>query len=830
MSNDPTFRTERRAKLDGGLDSRSGPFGQPDRITSVQNLHYIESGSLVKRKGGSPQAQMDAMTAATDLPAPTAAETGIGTFANGNYYFAYTIATKVTTGVIGCSAESAVLTVTGGGTAGVTISIKPLNSGEAVGQGTDGVDWLANCGYNFTVGVGGSGIEVYARTGADALTKQTISAAGITWDTTTRTWQIHINAYTNNGAANPNTVKPVSGRSIVYVPDIPALIAWFGDRCRVLACGTYSYALGFTGIIPMATDKDGNLFGFSRFPSPIYTAIIDKLLVASDGIGKPKKLNWTGSSSTTKWYMLGANAPASAPTTAIGSATGITGSYTYKISYVFQTTRCDGTTYNVESNPSSASTPAITPANQKVNVTIPTTTESGIQYYNVYRTTNGGTVYYLQAKVAASGFSNPHVDSTADGSLTLTQQPVTDYELSHGTPPARLWFLQEFAGRLWGVECNWGYNTSSYQIFQINPTSTVRWTLAGDPDCWPSTLSAACGAGMITALYAHRGVLFVFKADEIGVIEGSGVTNTDFAYRTLYRGIGAMMHSVMTFHGDLYFWDQAKGPMRLSGYSVEPIGTDDVQEAWRAETYCGIRCVAADTVNNELRWQVTRYHYEYTDYTLTPSTHKEYVCYFRADGGVAWSIYQGGTTASRYDRQIVGVANAPVNLNTSGAADPYQLRYGTYWVDTYGRWVLDDQVEYDSDPNVSATHIDITYFANLVWMFADNPEMLKIFRHLYLMVRMGSSASDGIVVYGAYISAFDNGTPAYVIIKTIAATVALANKWRMIRCDIQQALQGSLSQERGLLVRLYGTAQAGPVKIAMVSCKYKNLNDTRNAP
>lgn len=780
---------------------------------------------MTVRKGGSPQAQVDATQYNYDLPAPTEIEEAPGTFANGDYYFAYALASKVKTGMIGCSTESVALTVTGAGAKGVTVRIWPVNSGEGIGKAATGADYPANGGYSVTEGTPGSGVDIYARTGADVLTKQTV--ASIVWDATNRCLAVHVNAYTNTGAVNPNTSLPVSGRGLFYHPDIPALIGWFGDRCRLLACGPYARPGGtpaaFTGETILTTDKDGNLFSFSRFPSRIYCAILNKLMVATDGIGRPKKLSLGAAPA---FFLLGANKPATDPTAADSGVEGVlSGVYQYRVSYVHATTKADGTTYQAESDPS-AQCVCASVTSKKINLTIPTTTETSILYYRVYRTATGGTQVYFLADVAAAAFSNPYVDNTADSGLTTTVFPVTDTELPHLPPPAGLWFIQEYRNRFWAVKCLLGYNATSKIIFDIIPSSVVAFSYANEPDWWPSTSTRDTGQGCITGLLNCRGVLYVFKESEIGVFEGSGESDDDFRYTTLYRGVGAVMHSPVVAYGDIYFIDPNQGPMRLSGYSVEQISRESLQVEWQADLLCGVRDAVFDSTHNQIRWIVTQYSCNYSTYTINPTIHKEYVLYFAPNGDLKSSAFCGTTIGSNVDRQMTAYAVAPVSL----AVDVDKRRHGLFWVDTYGRWVLDDQVYYDSDPNTSATHGKIVWFCNLVWMFGDNPEMVKVFRHLYCMFRMGATITDGLVVYGAYLSSFDNNTPAYVLINTIAATAALAHKWRMIRCDIQAALQGNLSQERGLLIRLYGTTESGPARIAMVSNKMKYLDDLRNAP
>lgn len=98
-----------------------------------------------------------------------------------------------------------------------------------------------------------------------------------------------------------------------------------------------------------------------------------------------------------------------APTVAAGSATGITGTYPYKVTWVTADGETDG-------GPASAS---ITVTNTKINVTVqgaPAFTR--VTSRKLYRPINGGSTYKLVTTITTDPTADvTYVDSTADGSL-----------------------------------------------------------------------------------------------------------------------------------------------------------------------------------------------------------------------------------------------------------------------------------------------------------------------------------------------------------------------------------------------------------------------------
>jgi len=156
------------------------------------------------------------------------------------------------------------------------------------------------------------------------------------------------------------------------------------------------YTLTYTNTFDSATEFDtgltGNIIRWQNYSDKIYYV---------DG-EEPRSYDAT----TVK--ELGVNAPVTTCTTAVGAATGLTGIYYYKVTFV----DVDG----VEGNPSIASSP-VTVTNQKISLTsIPILT--GMKR-KLYRTLAGGSVYYYLTLID-DATTTTYTDSITDVTIELS--------------------------------------------------------------------------------------------------------------------------------------------------------------------------------------------------------------------------------------------------------------------------------------------------------------------------------------------------------------------------------------------------------------------------
>lgn len=820
------FDVERRTELDGGLDQRAGVYTEPSRVLSCLNFRFDERGSLTKRKGSSLLATINAFSISSFATLPVLTVSTAGSLAPGTYNIAYTLGT-VLGGKIGISGQVAAVIPPGPSNGSINVIIPPNNSGDGAGTTAAGADDPFNGGFLQT----SANIEIYARTGADALSKQTVAAPS--WDASAIGQVTTITAYTTNGGAAPASNAPIPVRSMMWHAAFDATLVWVGEM-PVHFSGAHTSAT----YLARAFGGDGGLIQFPRFPSRIYGTIIDGVLVVSDGIGKPKKLDTPtpGSPSTWRFGLCGANKPGTAPTAAVGAATGLTGNYSYKITFLHTLTKPDGTTYQAESNASAASN-TVGPANQKIDVSaMATTGESLVTQKNLYRTTAGGTVYFLHPASPFAAATTTYTDETVDASLIAISPPGENGKIANDTPPSGLYFVTEHAQRLWGVVTQI-VKDGTNRILRLRCTNELRYSKGGELgtaaaiDAWPNVFSVKCGAfSPITAVVSFRGLLYVFKEDEVGVVEGDN--DFDFRYRTIWKNSGALEGSVVEADDSLWCFDESRSVLRVSGYQVEDVSHENIQTGWlasaadvgdlgpangggRGTLLC--RESIFDPVKSEVRWVMTDYHPSPTINASASYTPKfyEYVMAKYPNQALRFSIFTGTLSAGTRDRRILGNCRS-LGFSSTSFYRGRDCLYGDY----YGRLCRDDQVEGDLNNTVA-----INVLVKFPFFFGDDPEMVKLFRFLFVMLTMGSNAAD-VLNFSAQSLAKQSGVG---LPKLILAVNGGSTEVQVIRMSPIAPFDTVRTADRGLILTISGTAITGPLRIRSMSSRYENLSNERNA-
>lgn len=185
----------------------------------------------------------------------------------------------------------------------------------------------------------------------------------------------------------------------------------------------------------------------------------------------------------------------SAPTTAVGALTGLTGTYNTKVTYC----RKVGSTVVYESNPSSAGT-ARALTNQSLSVTWAASSDTQVTHVRVYRTLANGAIYYHDRDVAVGTTT---VDTnTADSALG------SEVETDHDRPPLGTVVIgPSFAGTCFILKDN--------NLYYCKPKQ---------PEYWPSDyyIEVSTLQYPLTAGVFHNGQLYVFTEDELYYIQGTG--------------------------------------------------------------------------------------------------------------------------------------------------------------------------------------------------------------------------------------------------------------------------------------------------------------------
>lgn len=666
------LKTDRRITLDGGINTRASALNLPaNNAINLGNFRFKTGGALQKRQGGKQLCTVPPYASVAGIPLPIVEDGGTGgsTIPAGTYNVVYTVGTVSSlTGIIGPTSTPVSITISANHK--ISVLIPSVNSGEGLGSLSTGTfnDEPQNAG----ILLSGSNFGIYIQKSGDPnYTLQAFSDLGSTplGPPPTPRQNGHlfsVGTYGTGGAVAPTAqLAPIPVRALFWHPLIDTLVGVSAETAYAL-----QGALTSPQYMTKSLDSAGNAFGFSRLPTRIASTVVDKCLIMSDAVGRPKILDSPananqvyGVSVPTSWSFrqLGAAPPSAAPTDALTTGT-LNGVYQYVVTFVYQRNRQDGTNFLSESNSSPIlNTGSLT--SKLVTVTIPAPSESGIVSWNLYRTISGGTQFFLLATTAIATLSFP--DSNADTLLTGQQPPDMGGKVPNDIPPYGFAMVTEHAGRAFGVQSNVLRKAGAGSAFTVmtrtRATNVVQYSKArfvndlvgvgglitvppgdfGNIDAWPSIYTFPCGnASSITNITSFRGVLYVFKEDEIGVIEGS--TDQDYAYRTIWTGTGAMENSIIQIGNYLLAFDQAIGPIQVSGYSVTDIGYNTIQQDWVDPiTYLSGEAVAGggrgstgvinsawDAVQSEARWVMSDFQTNPTSGTATGATPTffEYVC------------------------------------------------------------------------------------------------------------------------------------------------------------------------------------------------------------
>lgn len=843
------LKTERRRDVDGGLNTRRGLFFDDNsQAVAMSNLVITERGALSVRKGAVQLCQPSPYATSRDLPAPfLQAGVAVGSLSNGVYQVYY----QITSAIGGVFGKSSVATITlsgGTSTQSLILALQAVNVG-------DGFTFFDDPTPGFAVTAGVPNTIWWVKKDADTQFRAQAVTGGVWQATTPIGYAFTLSVYSGNAAAEPTTVaQPMPLRSCIWHPFIEGIFVWGGDGVIFL-----SGAMNTPGWVTMPYDSNALVTRFCRYQSRIYAAFLNNVMVVTDGIGKPKKLNWTADPTSSAFYVAGANPPVVLPAVADGGV-GVMGAGTYIYTWTYSYGILEGDAFTTLTNESNAysldasgnivgpghaqkTAGATTPgtsitqlANRKVNITIPaaipgSTTpgvlpESGLTYINIYRTTAGGAVYYRVAAVQLAIIAQTYADNLTDAAIVADGRTIPNdgFKIPNDPPPFNLYMLTQFTQRLFAVQ---GKNVVNavIQLLRLKMTNTLQFSQVGATgyDYWPAAYTLACGESEpITALVNYRGYLYVFKEQEIGVVEGDGIA-TAYSYSTLWSGVGAMEGSTYTLENAIYFWDQSQGPMKLDGFTVTAIGYDSVQQDW-VNNFRGRvipREVTYDATLNMLRWAFSSLLPGF--YTATPTLplsltafNVEYVYDVKAN---RWPApFQGATSGIYTDRVIRGQCRAIVS------AVPNYRAFDNVYVDYFGRVCRDMQTTWDLDTVVGL--VQIPFSATFPFFFHDNAEMEKIFRYLYVLLKFSSaSAADAIRFYVTSLRQLNQGgTP--VLLATYLGNATYFGIPIQHRRSIPKQFDGVNTVERGLQLSLNGET-ANPLVLYSVSLKAKDVSDIR---
>ncbi len=134
-------------------------------------------------------------------------------------------------------------------------------------------------------------------------------------------------------------------------------------------------------------------------------------------------------------YEWGVDAPEDAPTLSAGEATGLTGRYNARYTYL----RKVGTTVVYESNPSPTADHYFTLTDQSLLVSVTPPADPQVTHIRLYRTEADGVIYYRDQDIPVNAYGYGYVESFEAGYLSGNGYKFTHADSNHGTQNTFTW-------------------------------------------------------------------------------------------------------------------------------------------------------------------------------------------------------------------------------------------------------------------------------------------------------------------------------------------------------------------------------------------------------
>lgn len=286
---------------------------------------------------------------------------------------------------------------------------------------------------------------------------------------------------------DPPVGVPAASTVLSYVPNL--IMEQAGSRFTFAGLYVYvneNYTLGFT-----SDNSDWSGIKYNAYND------LNQRIFSLNGVDRKKILPTPQTAPTTgtveEW---GIDAPTIAAVNAVGTGTGLTGTYNAKYTYCIKS----GTTVITESNPSEASTSTVTLSNQSLKLTYAAPASAyGVTHVRMYRTVNGGEIYYHDQDVAVATGS---IDST-----TTDANLGTEVEVDNNRPPLGTLVIGPM------------YNGICF----IALGNLLYWCKSKQPEYWPETNFIEVGPKQfpILCLLSLDGQLYALTKSQIWWIQGT---------------------------------------------------------------------------------------------------------------------------------------------------------------------------------------------------------------------------------------------------------------------------------------------------------------------
>ena len=384
-------------------------------------------------------------------------------------------------------------------------------------------------------------------------------------------------------------------------------------------------------------------------------------------------------------YEWGMAAP-SAPTTAVGALTGLTGAYNAKVTYC----RKVGSTVVYESNPSDAGT-SRTLSNESLSVTWTASSDSQVTHVRVYRTASGGSLYLHDQDVAIG--TTTLDTNTADGSLG------DEVESDHDRPPLG----QYVSGPT--------YDGTSF----IVKDNSLHYSKTKRPEYWPTSHSIEVSTPQFVGkcpVIFFNGQPYFLTAVEIYLIGGTG-HGTFFPYPMKAKTGTLSPFGALSVHGIGIFHVGDDGIYLFSSGNDRKFTESNFDPIFRNESVNGVPGVS-DVTNC---WLLDYQNKLYFGYTSTGNTYPTNILVFNFDTGRAhYYTYNDGSdiqirTTARDDtnkRILAGDSGGYIRVlenrsvtTDSGTAITFDVESKDFNLQTRAHFPR--QIKYDIDASSAVT-------------------------------------------------------------------------------------------------------------------------------
>jgi len=211
------------------------------------------------------------------------------------------------------------------------------------------------------------------------------------------------------------------------------------------------------------------------------------------------------------------------------------------------------------SNPTPPSLSTGNFTSKSINVSLTASSDPQVTQIHVYRTKDGGSVYYELPTSPYPNTTQVITDNAADATLnTLIFWPTIPYVLNT-PPPLGLGKMAYHMGRIWGAVGNFVYYSANGDVALGNGNESFP---PANVFQFPTT---------VNRLLPYSSGLLVFTADDVWIIYGTSVAT--FYPMPFQQGVGLLSYNALDIQGsNVFLYTTDRQMLSLSSSGINEIG------------------------------------------------------------------------------------------------------------------------------------------------------------------------------------------------------------------------------------------------------------------